>query len=223
MKLGRGIVGNGLYRNQVWLETQYLTSKRKMQDMADDCGVNKTTVLYWLQKYNIPRRRNVDYIKGKELSENVKQRISRAMIEHFKTHDNPMKGCVFSEEHKLKISEAKRGYKRSEEHQQKLANSIKGENNPNWKGGSSFEPYCVLFNDELKEKIRNRGNRVCQLCGKSEIENGRKLSVHHIDGDKMQGCNEKEWYLCALCVSCNSKKDTLEKEFLLVANIGGGK
>lgn len=88
----------------------------------------------------------------------------------------------------------------------------------NWQGGKSFEPYCHLFNEEKKEEIRNRDNRVCQLCGKSEILNGQRMSVHHVDGDKMQGCG-KGWYLITLCRSCNSKPDTVEKEFLIVSNL----
>jgi len=34
-----------------------------------------------------------------------------------------------------------------------------GENHPNWKGGVSFDPYCHKFNNQLKERIRNRDNR----------------------------------------------------------------
>jgi hypothetical protein len=28
------------------------------------------------------------------------------------------------------------------------------ENNANWQGGISFEPYCILFNNEFKERVR---------------------------------------------------------------------
>lgn len=80
-----------------------------------------------------------------------------------------------------------------------------GENAPNWKGGSSFLPYCRLFNNYLKEHVRNRWSRVCINCGKSEIENGRRLDVHHIDGNKMQGCDGYDWLLVPLCRSCNAK------------------
>ena len=31
-------------------------------------------------------------------------------------------------------------------------------------------------------------------CGKSEILNGERLTVHHIDADKMQGCNGKNYH-----------------------------
>ena len=126
-------------------------------------------------------------------------------------------GKTFSEETRRKISAAKKGknhpmYGRT------------GEKNSNWRGGTSFLPYCPAFNSRLKESIRNRDNRTCVLCGKGEIQNGRRLSVHHINSDKMQGCNGKSWYLCALCRSCNVKPDTVEKEFLIVTNqnrIGG--
>ena len=59
----------------------------------------------------------------------------------------------------------------------------------------------------------------CVLCGKSEILNGLRLSVHHIDGDKMQGCDGKEWFLCGLCASCSTKEvhNRVLYEFLIVA------
>ena len=82
-----------------------------------------------------------------------------------------------------------------------------GENNPNWNDGASFKPYCRKFNERLKEIYRNRYSRTCVLCGKSELLNGgRRLSVHHIDGNKMQGCNVPDWHLVPLCASCNGKK-----------------
>src|SRR5208337_386546 len=30
-----------------------------------------------------------------------------------------------------------------------------GEKSPGWKGGISFEPYCIKFNKEFKERVRN--------------------------------------------------------------------
>ncbi len=94
-----------------------------------------------------------------------------------------------------------------------LGHYIHGENNPNWKGGISFAPYCEKFNNRKKEEIRNQYNRQCYICGKNEKDNITKtnkiirLSVHHIDGDKEQGCNGKQWKLIPLCMHChNSKK-----------------
>lgn len=87
-----------------------------------------------------------------------------------------------------------------------------GRNHNNWKGGVSFKPYCHKFNDELKEKIRERDNKTCKLCGAKE--NGRKLSVHHVHYDKTN-CKPQ---LISLCVRCNSKvnfnKDYYENLFV---------
>jgi len=80
-----------------------------------------------------------------------------------------------------------------------------GERASNWKGGISFEPYCGKFNELKKEEVRNEYDRLCLNCGKDEKTNGRKMSVHHVDYDKEQGCKGKEFNLIPLCIRCNSK------------------
>jgi hypothetical protein len=76
-----------------------------------------------------------------------------------------------------------------------------GQNNPMWNGGSSFEPYCPKFTDELKECVRDKFGRKCVVCG--QPENGRALSVHHVDYNKMQGCQGQRWKLITLCNRCH--------------------
>jgi len=74
-----------------------------------------------------------------------------------------------------------------------------GNKNSNWNDGSSFKPYCPKFNERLKERIRERDNRTCQLCG--EEENIKKLDCHHIHYDR-ENCYPD---LISLCHICNSK------------------
>ncbi len=76
------------------------------------------------------------------------------------------------------------------------------ENHFNWQGGKSFEPYGLEFNKELKEKIRQRDNYTCQECGKDKSELKFTLSVHHIDYDKKNNCEQN---LISLCRSCHTK------------------
>lgn len=106
---------------------------------------------------------------------------------------NPMYGTHHTEEWKRKIS---------------------GENSRCWKGGVSFGKYCSKFNNFFKEYIRNKFDRKCYLCGKTEEENGRKLDVHHVNYDKACGCAETEekrkvddnvCQFVPLCRSCNTK------------------
>ena len=79
---------------------------------------------------------------------------------------------------------------------------VSGENSYLWCGGISFGQYSKKFNNYLKDKIRNRDNRICKECSKTELENKEKLTVHHIDYNK-QNC--EEFNLITLCRSCNSK------------------
>ena len=80
--------------------------------------------------------------------------------------------------------------------------SVKGNKNPNWRGGYSPAPYPKEFNDKLKELIRIRDNHTCQICGKRIVNGKHKLSVHHIDYDKTN-CSLSN--LISLCKSCHSK------------------
>lgn len=66
--------------------------------------------------------------------------------------------------------------------------------------GLGNEPYPIEFNGKLKEKIRERDNYQCQKCGKLEISEPRKLTVHHIDYDKN---NCLQGNLITLCNKCN--------------------
>ena len=78
----------------------------------------------------------------------------------------------------------------------------KGKDHYNWQGGKSFEPYGLEFNDDLKEVIRNRDRRKCQICKIIELENGQKLIVHHIDYNKK---NNNPNNLISLCRICHGK------------------
>lgn len=68
---------------------------------------------------------------------------------------------------------------------------------PNWIDGRSFFPYPKEFNDRLKREIKERDKYRCGMCGTTE-----KLSIHHIDYDKM---NNSKQNLLTVCYSCNSK------------------
>jgi hypothetical protein len=74
-----------------------------------------------------------------------------------------------------------------------------------WKGGKSFESYCFKFNERFKEYIREKFNRKCFICGKTEEENKRRLCVHHVDYNKNSICNGKEWAFVSLCTYHHNK------------------
>lgn len=44
------------YKNPDWLRAQYVTTNRTIEDIAAECGVNHTSILRYLKRFNIPRR-----------------------------------------------------------------------------------------------------------------------------------------------------------------------
>ena len=81
----------------------------------------------------------------------------------------------------------------------KISGVMSGSNSPHWRGGP--HPYPEGWRESLREAIRERDNYCCQLCHKTyEENNGRRLSVHHIDEVK-KNLNPKN--LVALCTSCH--------------------
>lgn len=82
------------------------------------------------------------------------------------------------------------------------------ENHPSWRGGiwkGNSSHYCDKWTEKLREEIRVLFNRKCYICGNPEEFERRKLSVHHCDYNKSQGCKGTKWSLIPLCTSCHAK------------------
>jgi len=136
-----------------------------------------------------------------------------------KGKNNPFYGKTHTEESKKKIKlfkkgepSLRKGKKLTEKQKLKISINRKGKccgvNHPNWNNGSSFEPYGVEFNNQLREQIRKRYNYRCQECFRHQNElftklgKKRKLVVHHIDFDKQ---NNNPNNLIPLCLNCHMK------------------
>lgn len=119
--------------------------------------------------------------------------------------NNPNYGKSLSDYQKQRLSETHKGKVISYETRQKISNSLKGENNPSWKEGISFQPYCIKFNDEFKERVREYFGRCCYVCGKNEIDNKAKLCIHHVTYNKETCCDDSIPLFAPLCRSCHTK------------------
>jgi len=104
-----------------------------------------------------------------------------------------------------------KGIPRPKETRLKIRFALLGEKSPCWQGGISFEPYTPEFNRQLKELIRQRDGYQCQLCGMPEIENIRKLDIHHIDYVKKNCLPDN---LITLCRSCNGKVNNNREKWI---------
>lgn len=163
-------------------------------------------------------RGRAGYWTGKKRSEKTLKKMWKGRDKFLTKYGSPRKGKYHTKEAKRKISKNRLGKgmgpKYTEEMKQKMQELHLGMKNPaygrkrlgadsnNWKGGISFDPYPIGWTDILKESIRQRDGYKCQLCDKTQKQEGRKLSVHHIDYDKD---NLDPTNLISLCKVCNSK------------------
>jgi len=154
--------------------------------------------------------------KGKHLSEKTKRKISKSLkgrvttAEHRRRLSEARKGRCLSEETKRKLSVINKGKKLSEETRMKMSLAHRGSKSYLWRGGITDKPYAPGFTGALKAKIRERDHHRCQLCGRTDGEPGRRLSVHHMDYNKLDNSEEN---LVSLCIFCHAKTNQNRKRW----------
>ena len=94
---------------------------------------------------------------------------------------------------------------KSDKNRQKQSATVRGMSYDEWDGYATEQKYCYKFNNDCRERNRDKHGHTCFICGMEEHINGRKLSVHHIDNSKSQGCDGEKWKLVPLCNSCHGK------------------
>ena len=122
-----------------------------------------------------------------------------------------MFGKHHSEATKLKISLAQKismlGKQHTKETKKKISESLKGSNNPNWKGGISPEKNKRVSSAEWKElrkQIYKRDNYTCQICGKHCKK--QEIQAHHIIPYHISKDNNLT-NLITLCFVCHMKEE----------------
>ena len=155
--------------------------------------------------------------KGKVVSEESRRKMSISKKEMYANgYVSPLLGRTTTEEHRKNMK--KNHYycsgvnnsfydkKHTEETLRKISQNrtyLYGEEHPSWRGGHSYRDYCpVFFNREYKQSIRDRDGNLCLNCSRTEDQEGRKLSVHHINYDK-KNCDLNN--LVTVCNKCNTQ------------------
>ena len=124
-------------------------------------------------------------------------------------------GHSVSPEARAKSREKQVGRAKSEESCRHMSATKQGIPYDEWESFARESKYCPKFNNACRESNREKYGRECFICGKSEKANGRRLSVHHVDMNKAQGC-EGNWKLVPLCMSCHAGAHNDE----LIARLG---
>lgn len=118
-------------------------------------------------------------------------------------HDEAMMGHPTSKETRRKISQSLMGHPVSEETIRKMLATREyatGADHHMWKGGVAY-----LYPNEfyrIRDIVREEAERRCEACGKAEKDNGRRLDVHHRDGNKYNNARDN---LVALCGECHTE------------------
>ena len=128
---------------------------------------------------------NSDYSsgRGKEKSFSHRHNISKVT----RGENNPMFGTTRSDETRRRQSATNQGIPYDE-----------------WEEFAKDSPYCPKFNERCRESNRDKYGRRCFLSGTTEDDNGQKLSVHHVDMNKNQGCDGHTWKLVPLAAKLHS-------------------
>ena len=146
------------------------------------------------------REKNAESQRGKTHSLKTRLKIRRSLL-----------GREVSDETRKKLSIALKGKKLSPAHVAQMSKSMvgvfAGEKHWNWKGGVSSDPYCAKFNEEIKTVIREQYDNCDYISGlhKDICNSGLNLDIHHIDYNKMQGCDGHKWGLIPLSHSNHTK------------------
>ncbi|MHB8118608.1 MAG: NUMOD3 domain-containing DNA-binding protein [Methanothrix sp.] len=186
-------------RRELWQDPEY----KEMMSNSHRGNQNRTGIKHTEED----KKRISDTLKGHPAYEKQRESVR-----------NMNKNRIISESTRKKISDwhkgrpiTPKGSHLSEEHRRRLSETrilrgvAKGDKNPAWRGGTSFKPYCYKFDEALKEEVRARFGRKCYLCPTTENENGRRLTCHHVDYNKSQGCKGLKWSLLPLCDPCHGK------------------
>lgn len=121
---------------------------------------------------------------GSELGDELREKYRKTMLNGHAAYMNTFKNPL------------------TEEQLAKMSLNSSGANNPNWRGGISFEVYPREFDDKLKKKIKDRDNNQCQNDECWHTSDHLSLEVHHIYHEKD---NSDPNCLITLCKSCNDR------------------
>lgn len=218
------------YKDKSWLKQKYEKEKLSTRQIAVICKTGKSTIEFWLHKFNLKVRRSsradINLLLAKKTWRNKvwleKQYLKSDSVKIAKACNiTPMSIRKWMKKFGIKARygkgdinniwqvyggkkpfTAKQGnnFYHTEETKEKLSKINMGKNNPQWRGGISFEPYNENFNYELKKQIWKRDNFRCQFpnCENKKI----RLDTHHINYDKTDNRPE---ILITLCISCHAK------------------
>lgn len=111
--------------------------------------------------------------KGRIMSEEMKQRLSKTKKEYYKTHESSWKGRIVSEEEKEKIRLRVKGRWSGNKNPRHI-NPLNGKDNGRWKGG------ILSLKTEFRSRISDWKNASMSFCNYKSVVTGKNFDhIHH--------------------------------------------
>jgi len=231
------------YKEREWLKGKLKNDEIPMAEIARQFDKDLTTIRYWRDKFNIEVNKNVKYPVKKYTCpvcrKEFEKRVTKDTQAVYCSQECAYKGrslgiternvedgydteptkvtltCNFcGKEFQVDKTEDGRKYCSRECFLKQHRKDMKGENNPAWKGGTSYEKRSYRGDDwsEQRNKCYERDNYICQICGikciaRSDMndgQGGKLIQCHHMKEYKNGGKNSLD-NLITLCASCHTK------------------
>lgn len=166
-----------VYKNYTGRELQikYFPTRsiRSLESMADIMGLSGKTEETKQRARKFSSKIVSEKLKGRDLGQEWRDKISATKKEYFKTHDGWWKGRKRSPEQCKAISKRMKGKWAGDKNPRHI-NPLNGELNGRWKGGI-LDTYV-----ELRSDTKDWFNESINFCGyKCVITNGEFDNVHH--------------------------------------------
>lgn len=150
----------------------------------------------------------------------LEKATQKKLGKHYSPNTEFKKGRKMTQEEINRVIASRIGKHLSFETRQKISKSLmgheglRGEKSGTWRGGKSFEPYTLDFNNSFRDSIIVRDNNCCVVCNKPQEELNYKLCVHHIDYNKLNSFPQNCVSLCRIChLNTNLNRDIWTKHF----------
>ena len=166
-----------VYKNYTGRELQikYFPTRsiRSLESMADIMGISGKTEETKQRARSFSSKIVSEKLKGRDLGQEWRDKISATKKEYYKTHDSWWKGKKRSPEQCKAISKRMKGKWAGDKNPRHI-NPLNGELNGRWKGGI-LDTYV-----ELRSDTKDWFNESMEFCGyKCVITNGEFDNVHH--------------------------------------------
>lgn len=192
-------------KDEAWLTERYHDDGAAIYELAADCNVSPATICRWLDRHGIDRRLPGSHHTGGDLE---KLRNGDWLHQQYAEKDHTM--ADIADECSVSLSAVHTWIHHHDIETPDAGEWVgTGEDHPRWTGDyvDQFD-YGPGWNEAKKEAVRERDDRTCQQCGRTEEEHleryGTKHVVHHIQKARTFDDPEKRNAMDNLVTLCNS-------------------